>query len=92
MALFAANYPLTISAEWTTANGQKRTFVGKDDTDDFAIAPEPIAVAKQAGSSIRRCVEVERRVLGAGGEFGALSRHVALDVGEDSLELGFVAD
>ena len=37
-------------------------------------------------------LDVERRVLGACGKFGALLRHVALDVREDGFELGFVAD
>lgn len=38
------------------------------------------------GRSIERCV------LGTGGEFGPLPRHVALDFGEDRSEFGLVAD
>ena len=36
--------------------------------------------------------QLERRILRTRGEAGALLRHVALDVGEDGLEFGFVAD
>src|SRR4026208_1896589 len=45
------------------------------------------------GTRLRaRWTWVERHILRPRGEGGALSRHVAFDVGEDGLELGFVAD
>ena len=48
--------------------------------------------ALSALPSPRSVRQLERRILRTRSEAGALLRHVALDVGEDGLEFGFVAD